>query len=59
MLRKTMTAISLALLAPAAFAATPEEVVVNYANIAEAAYGDSLTTAKALRGAIGALVETP
>ena len=59
MLRKTMTAISLALLAPAAFAATPEEVVVNYANIAEAAYGDSLTTAKALRDAIGALVETP
>ncbi len=59
MLRKTMTAISLALLAPAAFAATPDEVVVNYANIAEAAYGDSLTTAKALREAIGALVDTP
>lgn len=59
MLRQTMTAISLAMLASAAHAATPEEVVANYADIAEAAYGDSLTTAQALRDAIGDLVENP
>ncbi|TKW68329.1 MAG: peptidase [Paracoccus denitrificans] len=47
------------MLAPTAFAATPDEVVVNYANIAEAAYGDSLTTAESLRSAITALVESP
>ena len=59
MLRQTMTAISLAMLASAAHAATPDEVVANYADIAEAAYGDSLTTAQALRDAIGDLVENP
>ena len=62
MLRKTMTAMTLALMATAAHAAhaaTPDEVVTHYADIAEAAYGDSLTTAEALRAAIGALVEAP
>ncbi len=62
MLRKTMTAMTLALMASAAHAAhaaTPDEVVTHYADIAEAAYGDSLTTAEALRAAIGALVEAP
>ena len=62
MLRKTMTAMTLALMATAAHAAhaaTPDEVVAHYADIAEAAYGDSLTTAEALRAAIGALVEAP
>ncbi|WBU65692.1 peptidase [Paracoccus aerodenitrificans] len=54
-----MTAISLALLAQTASAAIPEEVVGNYADIAEAAYGDSLTTAQALRDAIAALIENP
>lgn len=58
-MRKSLTAISLVMLAPTAFAATPDEVVVNYANIAEAAYGDSLTTAESLRSAITALVESP
>lgn len=58
-MRKSLTAISLVMLAPTAFAATPDEVVVNYANIAEAAYGDSLTTAEALQSAITALVESP
>ncbi|WBU54787.1 imelysin family protein [Paracoccus sp. SCSIO 75233] len=54
-----MTALPLALLATAGFAATPEEVVSNYADIAEAGYSDSLTTAQALREAVAALVETP
>ncbi|MEM5469263.1 imelysin family protein [Celeribacter marinus] len=35
------------------------EVVTNYANIAEAAYGDSLITAQALDGAIDALIAAP
>ncbi|MFV0410510.1 MAG: imelysin family protein [Paracoccus sp. (in: a-proteobacteria)] len=63
MFRSTMTAMSLALLipamAPAAYAATPDEVVANYADIAEAAYGDSLSTARALREKVAALVADP
>ncbi|MFV0294459.1 MAG: imelysin family protein [Paracoccus sp. (in: a-proteobacteria)] len=59
MFRSTMTAISLVMLASAVLAATPEEVVDTYSDIAEAAYGDSLTTAQALREAVSALVENP
>ncbi|MEZ5725531.1 MAG: imelysin family protein [Paracoccaceae bacterium] len=54
-----MTLALMASAAHAAHAATPDEVVTHYADIAEAAYGDSLTTAEALRAAIGALVEAP
>lgn len=35
------------------------EVVANYANIAAAKYGDSLTTAQTLQSAVNALVDTP
>nr|WP_245727121.1 imelysin family protein [Paracoccus isoporae] len=54
-----MTAISLTLLAQPLLAATPEEVVATYADIAEAAYGDSLSTAQTLRARIGELLENP
>ena len=46
-------------LASPALAVEPAAVVTNYANLAEAAYGDSLTTAKALQAAVGALVAQP
>ncbi|WP_415233879.1 imelysin family protein [Pseudorhodobacter sp.] len=42
-----------------AFAATPQEVVTTYSNIAAAAYGDSLTTALALQAAVQALTDSP
>ncbi|MEO9780831.1 MAG: imelysin family protein [Sedimentitalea sp.] len=42
-----------------AFAATKAEVLDTYANIAEAAYGDSLATARSLQGAIDALIANP
>jgi putative iron-regulated protein len=35
------------------------DVLATYANIAEAAYGDSLTAAKALKAAIDVLIKTP
>ncbi|MGL4311583.1 MAG: imelysin family protein [Paracoccaceae bacterium] len=41
------------------FAAEPAEVVDTYADIAEAAYADSLTTAQALQGAVDALIAAP
>lgn len=42
-----------------AFAADPAAVVATYADIAAAAYGDSLTTAQALQTAVAALIVTP
>ena len=42
-----------------AFAADPAAVVTTYADIAAAAYGDSLTTAQALQTAVAALIATP
>ncbi|MDZ7601190.1 MAG: imelysin family protein [Hoeflea sp.] len=57
--------IGLGLLASAALTAvsradvTPEAVVAHYADIAEAKYADSLTTATALDAAIDALLATP
>ncbi|AUH35483.1 peptidase [Paracoccus tegillarcae] len=48
-----------ALFAAPGLAAEPEAVLQNYADIAQASYGDSLTTATALREAVGALVEQP
>lgn len=49
----------LATTAPAALAAPSDAVVETYASIAEAGYADSLTTAQALRAAVGALVASP
>ncbi len=48
-----------ALTALPSLAATPAEVVKTYADIAEATYGDSLTTAKALQVAVDALIAAP
>jgi putative iron-regulated protein len=52
-----------AAIAPAATAQEtapdPAAIVANYADIAEAAYGDSLTTAIALRDAVAALIASP
>ncbi|PTX46559.1 imelysin [Gemmobacter caeni] len=42
-----------------AFAVTEAEVVKTYADIAQAGYGDSLATAKALQTAVDALIATP
>ncbi len=42
-----------------AFAADPADVVATYADIAAAAYGDSLTTAQALQSAVATLIATP
>ena len=39
--------------------ATPETVTAHYADIAQAAYSDSMATAQELRGAIGDLIEAP
>ena len=46
-------------LALPAHAASEAEVMATYADIAEAAYGDSLTTARRLREAVDALVAEP
>lgn len=47
------------MLGSAGWAAEPAAVLDTYADIAEAGYADSLTTAKTLREAVGALVEAP
>lgn len=58
-MKRMMTAV-IALALPAAPAlAGPAEVVANYANIAEATYGDSLAKAKALDAAIEVLIASP
>lgn len=46
-------------LASPALAVEKAEVIGTYADIAEAAYGDSLTTAKALQSAVDALISNP
>ena len=53
------TALAAATLSQPATAATPAEVVTTYADIAEAAYGDSLTAAIGLQGAVEALIAAP
>lgn len=45
--------------ASAANAPTPEAVVTHYADVAEAMYADSVTTAKTLQMAIGDLLDAP
>lgn len=54
----TAALMTTALSAPA-FAVEPAEVVAHYADLAAAKYGDSLTTAQALQGAVAALVAAP
>ncbi|MCB6176747.1 peptidase [Rhodobacter sp. Har01] len=57
-MRLTALLLSSALASPA-LAADPAAVLDTYADIAEAAYGDSLTTAQALQAAVAALVAAP
>ena len=54
----TLSALAIFAAAPA-LAATEAEVVATYADIAEAAYGDSLEAARALQAAVEALVAGP
>ncbi|WP_136682490.1 imelysin family protein [Falsirhodobacter xinxiangensis] len=56
---RAFLAASFAMTAIPAFAVTSAEVVDTYADIAEAGYADSLTTAHALDGAIDALLASP
>ncbi len=56
---RLVTTTALACLPVAAFAVERAEVVETYADIAEAAYGDSLTTAQTLEVAIDAFLAAP
>jgi putative iron-regulated protein len=55
----TLSALGLALIGTTALASPESEVLTTYANIAEAAYGDSLTTAQALQTAVAAFLAAP
>ncbi len=60
--RRTLVGVglaSIALAAPALAAPRPGEIATTYANIAQATYEDSLTTAKSLKTAIEALLAKP
>lgn len=57
--RLTAALLATTALATPALAAEPAEVVKTYADLAEATYSDSLTTAQALRAAVGALIAQP
>ncbi|MEC7761186.1 MAG: imelysin family protein [Pseudomonadota bacterium] len=59
MKRTTITALGLIIASVPAYAATKGEVLTTYADIAHAAYEDSLTTAQTLDAAIDALVADP
>ncbi|MGO4907625.1 imelysin family protein [Pseudorhodobacter sp. W20_MBD10_FR17] len=54
-----MSALAMTTFIAPAFAATPEQVAQTYVDIAAAGYGDSLTTAQALQGAVKALIAAP
>jgi putative iron-regulated protein len=58
-MKRMMTALLVAALPAAPALAGPAEVLTTYADIAEAAYGDSLAKAKALDVAIDALISAP
>lgn len=58
-MKRMMTALMVAALPAAPALAGPTEVLTTYANIAEAAYGDSLTKARALDAAIDVLIAAP
>ena len=51
--------LALSLATPALADVSKLDVLTNYANIAEAGYGDSLATARTLQAAVNALVEAP
>ncbi|PCJ71867.1 MAG: peptidase [Rhodobiaceae bacterium] len=53
------TLIASALIAGPVAAAEPADILETYANIAQAGYQDSLTTANSLKAAIDTLIETP
>ncbi|MBE9635669.1 imelysin family protein [Salipiger mangrovisoli] len=55
----TTSALALCIAAPALAATDKAAVIETYANIAQAGYEDSLSTAKALQEAVAALVATP
>jgi putative iron-regulated protein len=57
--RNTFMSLTFSCLAVQAHALDRAAVVTNYADIAEAAYGDSLTAARALQSAVDALIATP
>jgi putative iron-regulated protein len=57
--RTTLSALGLALMATTSIASPQGDVLTTYANIAEAAYGDSLTTAQALQTAVAAFLAAP
>ncbi|MBU2867221.1 imelysin family protein [Pacificibacter marinus] len=58
-MKRMMTAFAVAALPVAPALAGPAEVLTTYANIAEASYSDSLTSAQALRAAIDTLISDP
>ncbi|MET3898203.1 putative iron-regulated protein [Devosia sp. UYZn731] len=60
-LKRFALVLTLSVAPVAAFAQAPADadVLTNYANIAEAGYGDALSTAKALETAVDALIATP
>lgn len=59
MTRLLTAALMIPALSAPAFAVEPAEVVAHYADLAAAKYGDSLTTAQALQGAVAALIAAP
>lgn len=59
MKRTTITALGLIIAAVPAYAASKGEVLTTYADIAHAAYEDSLTTAQALDAAVEELIANP
>jgi putative iron-regulated protein len=58
-MKRMMTAFALAALPVAPALAGPAEVLTTYSDIAEATYGDSLTSAQALSAAIDTLISDP
>ncbi|WP_432448871.1 imelysin family protein [Aliiroseovarius marinus] len=59
MFKSTLSAVALMATTSMGFAASPDEIVANYADIALAGYEDSLTLANELKAAVDALVATP
>ena len=59
MMRRFLATIAVAALASPAFAATKDAVMSHYADLAQAKYQDSLTSARALQKAVNALVAKP
>ena len=59
MMRTLLATIAVAALASPAFAATKGDVMSHYADLAQAKYQDSLTSARALQKAVNALVAKP